>query len=310
MTQVITVVDTETTGDGPEAQVIELATVQVHVSARGCRLGAISSSMFRPTVPITHEARACHHITDAELAQRGNVITWAHPVLGAQPAAHYAEFDSRLVRQTWPGAPEQPWICTCRVARHLWQNAPRHSNQVLRYWLGLDVDLTIPELNSLPPHRALPDALVTAHLLMAEIAALRLDCAVISRTRGDVVAELLRLTQTPVLLSRCPVGEYKDQPFSAVPLGWLTWVTERPAMDADLLHTARHWLNKADRVPLLLPSLGFGRYRGVPITELEGGYLHWMLKQDFDADIVHTVRTELQRRDVVAGRAQETITNP
>ena len=42
----------------------------------------------------------------------------------------------------------------------------KHSNQVLRYWLGLRLDADL----AMPPHRAGPDAYVTAHLLLRMMA--------------------------------------------------------------------------------------------------------------------------------------------
>ncbi len=44
------------------------------------------------------------------------------------------------------------------MAMHVWPDAPRHSNQVLRYWRNLVLDNALAML----PHRAGPDAWVTA----------------------------------------------------------------------------------------------------------------------------------------------------
>ena len=47
------------------------------------------------------------------------------------------------------------------MALRVWPEAPRHSNQVLRYWRGMRLD----HARAMPPHRAGPDAWVTAHIL-------------------------------------------------------------------------------------------------------------------------------------------------
>lgn len=49
--------------------------------------------------------------------------------------------------------------------------------------------------------------------------------------------------------------------------------------------------------PAVLPRLHFGKWAGKPLTEIDAGYLEWMLKQsDMDADALHTAMIELQRR--------------
>jgi exodeoxyribonuclease X len=48
--------------------------------------------------------------------------------------------------------------------------------------------------------------------------------------------------------------------------------------------------------PALLPRVNFGQHRGLSWTEVETGFLHWILNRDFDEDIMFTARTELNRR--------------
>jgi exodeoxyribonuclease X len=55
--------------------------------------------------------------------------------------------------------------------------------------------------------------------------------------------------------------------------------------------------------PAVLPRLGFGKWAKVPLAEVEGSYLEWILKQPrgeggFSEDVLHTAFTELQRRRV------------
>ena len=87
----------------------------------------------------------------------------------------------------------RPAICTYKAALRLWPEAPGHGNQVLRYWLRpKDLDPVIAS----PPHRALPDAYVTAFILreLLELA---------------TVEELIAWTGEPALLPRVTFGQYR-----------------------------------------------------------------------------------------------------
>lgn len=215
------VIDTETTGLGEADQVIEFAAVWP---------GGHSHFLVRPTVPVNPEARAQHHITDRALAGATDAPGWQPHLEGplaehGTPAFHNAEFDMRLITQTWPEIAFAPHICTYRCALHLWPDAPSHSNQVLRYWLGLDVDA---DLMRLPPHRALPDAAVTYAILERMIT-----------ERSE--AELIALTQAPVVLHRVRFGKHVGQAWSEVPHDYLRWILKQN-FDRDVLHTALHYL--------------------------------------------------------------------
>ena len=50
--------------------------------------------------------------------------------------------------------------------------------------------------------------------------------------------------------------------------------------------------------PALLRTCQLGQYRGKPWSEVDSGYLEWILRPDkeFDEDIIHTARSELERR--------------
>lgn len=58
------------------------------------------------------------------------------------------------------------------------------------------------------------------------------------------------------------------------------------------------WTNE----PKLLPRCTIGKFRGKPWSEVEAGFLGWMLRQpDMDADLKWNAQRELQRRE---GRTQ------
>jgi exodeoxyribonuclease X len=220
------VIDTETTGDGPDDEVVEVGYVLMTeggVTIRSCQ------AVVRSEVPVKPEARAAHHLTDEQIADgtrmRDLVCAGFFPP-PSQPVvsvAHYMEFDARLLLQSGYELPK-PRVCTLICARHLWPEM-RHSNQVLRYALGLEVDVP----RDLYPHRALYDAVVTAALLRRMLMEHTLD-------------DLVRLTETPVLQTICKIGKWRDRPWSEVDVGMLRWILTKD-FDADVMYAARHYLN-------------------------------------------------------------------
>lgn len=231
------VLDTETTGMGPEDQVIEIGGVFPTPEAAGqfCFL-------VKPTVPISVEARAAHHITDKMLDNVANAETW-RPTLEKHlsnrvPVFHNAEFDIRLIKQTWPGLIIAPHICTYRVALHLWPDAPRHGNQVLRYWLGVEPKIK----TNLPPHRALPDAAITYAILERAITQHNGAEQMEGENLKEALRQLIQMTTEPVVLHRVRFGKHVDQLWSEVPSGYLQWILRDGDFDRDVVHTARHYL--------------------------------------------------------------------
>jgi exodeoxyribonuclease X len=135
--------------------------------------------------------------------------------------AHHWAIEAQWLGEHLQGRPS---ICTYKAALRLCPEAPGHGNQVLRYWLrpkGLD-----PVIAS-TPHRALPDAYVTAFLLreVLELA---------------TVEELIAWTREPALLSRVTFGRYRGSDWHEVPADYLAWVAERSELGDDIKFTAQH----------------------------------------------------------------------
>lgn len=144
---------------------------------------------------------------------------------------HYLPFDMRLLAQSDASLEFiSQRVCTWQCAKHLYPDAEGHANQVLRYDLGLSV----PKFD-LPPHRALPDALVTASLFVHMLQSTSID-------------ELIRLTTTPVLLKSCDFGKHKGKLWSDIKdVGWLRWITTQDGpqgFSSDVIHTAKTYFNK------------------------------------------------------------------
>ena len=168
MSEHIHVIDVETTGLDPAVdRIVEVAAVTVALRPRPHVEALALDTLVDPGVPIGPEARAVHHIGD-EMVAGAPRFQELIPPLGALArsgpfAAHRAAFD-----RAFTGS-RRPWICTWRLARHLWPEAPGHSNQVLRYYLGLGVEERFAGEAGIVPHRAAGDALVSAALLIREL---------------------------------------------------------------------------------------------------------------------------------------------
>jgi len=228
----VIVIDTETTGLDPNdgATVIEVAGYGVDANAGlGTTLCYSSLIAYEGEIPPT--AKAVHHITERDVhpsraPSRAKALAPILTALGedAIPAAHNAAFDSKFLPEI-----EGDWICTWRCAMHLWPQAPSHSNQVLRYWLGVDSDDFFWLPSDAGAHRALYDAAVTA--------------AIVSRMlRERSVEELLLLSTLPVLLETVRFGKYEGWAWKDVPFGYLSWYLKTEDQDPDVAHTCRHWV--------------------------------------------------------------------
>ena len=91
------ILDTETTGLGDDAEVVELAVID-------CAGAVLLDTLVRPSGPVPAEAAAIHGITDAMLA---GAPTWSEIharfcdlVEGRQVVIYNHEFDVRVINQT------------------------------------------------------------------------------------------------------------------------------------------------------------------------------------------------------------------
>lgn len=166
------VIDLETSGSHPNAsEVIEFGSVDLVQNGDEWLVEPPRTQLFLPRAPLTPETQAVHHLMDEDFSPD---LPRATPEsLGAlvhrDPSpdmlvAHHIAFERHfLTEEITQGL---PWLCTLRIGQKLWPEAPRHTNQILRYWLGLDLDRGL----ALPAHRAGPDAYVTAHILRRQLA--------------------------------------------------------------------------------------------------------------------------------------------
>lgn len=181
------------------------------------------SMLVNPGRPMPIEAMAVHHIRDSDLAGAPTPdVAFRALMDGADVfCAHNAKFEREFF-----GGGSVPWICSYKCGLRAWPEAPGHSNQVLRYFLGV----ALGESFAMPPHRAGPDAYVTAFILIRLLAEHPLD-------------DLIKWSSEPALLVKVGFGKHRGLKWSEVPRDYLDWIL-RQDMDADVKHTARHHLKQ------------------------------------------------------------------
>ena len=220
----IRVVDLETTGMSPDDAVCEVGWHDVIVGDTAAP-GGFTEGLCNPGRPIPPEARAIHHISDAMVAGAPQPVSLFARVMNGADAfcAHNAAFERQFF-----GGGDKPWICTLKVSRRLWPECPSHSNQCLRYFLGLELDDAL----AMPPHRAGPDTYVTGHILREALKLATVD-------------QMVAWTKQPSLLPHVTFGKHKGQKWSSLPADYLAWIVHKSDMDADTKFTAKHHLNAA-----------------------------------------------------------------
>lgn len=226
----VIIMDTETTGlDAAEDRLVEIA---------GARLedGKSYETLVNPLRSIPAEVRAIHHIcpedvVDAPFEEESlNAMLDALKNLSARVifAAHNAKFDRGFIERIAPEL-DLEWICTYKCSVVTWPDAPSHGNQVLRYYLGLDLAGQLPP--GLFPHRALYDVIVTRGIL-------------IELLKHHTLDQLVRISNNPVLLTKVSFGKHKGCLWADVPYGYLKWCVGQSDMNEDVLHTANHYMRR------------------------------------------------------------------
>ena len=231
------VVDTETTGTIPGVH----SPCEVGWVLTSLTENLVSgSTLVNPGHPITNEAKAVHHILDEDVAEapallpamKDRIVPRLRGYVISGYAAHNAKFDSAML----PMLNKQPWLCTYRLAKKLYPALAHHTNQFLRYELGLDV----PEAKGLPAHRALADAFVTAALVR------HLLGKMLKEGPGLTFEDVIAFIQEPTLVLMCPFNKHKDRTWEDVvkyDADYCQWVLgpDFKNLDDDTRATITHW---------------------------------------------------------------------
>lgn len=232
--KLIRVIDYETTGtqDDEKAEVIELGRIDVDPDT----LDIINpwTSLAKPVGEIPAVTMAVHHITADDVKDapnRGDL--WAPFWDGCGPydiaCAHNAKFEKHF-----HAGNGRPWICTYKSALVVWPDAPSHGNQALRYWLDVDRKHSdFDKARADPPHRALPDAYVTAHILVELLKIKSPD-------------ELVQISNYPALLNTLRFGKHKGIRYEDAPADYLMWIRDKSDLDEDTKFSAKYWLKRRE----------------------------------------------------------------
>jgi exodeoxyribonuclease X len=142
--------------------------------------------------------------------------------------AHNADFERAFLERLLGDA---LWACTYKCALRIWPDLLSHSNQALRYRLGLVSPFNI-DRHTLSPHRALSDAIVTAAVFNEVI-------------KHAPWPEVVRWSSEPALLSVFRFGKHRGERFEAVPEDYLRWIVEgQNELRGEVKASARYWLEK------------------------------------------------------------------
>ena len=231
MSGFVRVVDIETSGLPEDEQhaICEIGWVDVDLETLVVRNPV--TFLVNPGHPIPPHIRAVHHIGDDMLANALFPDQAVKRLLsgvdeGGYLAAHRASFEQAFIE-----APGRNWICTWKCALRAWQDVVSHSNQSLRYSLGIDADPGFDTSAAMPPHRALPDALVTAYILRRLLQLRPVD-------------RLVEISKEIPLTIHIGFGKHKGAKWSEVPEDYLRWIADKSDMDAETKAQAKHWLGK------------------------------------------------------------------
>lgn len=116
-------------------------------------------------------------------------------------------------------------ICTYKLARHLDKEGviPKYNLQYLRYYLKLNIDATA--------HTAIGDVLVMEDIFQRIYAKFK------GQAIGeDAVVEMVKVSNSPVLVPRMPFGKHKGLKMAEVPKDYLEWLSGTD-LDEDLEYT-------------------------------------------------------------------------
>lgn len=199
-----------------DAHVIEWATVVIEPEwfGNGGIVGTYSG-LVRPPISIPPETSAVHHIIDADVADAPSWEVAQHAIIDifqddpeVVAVAHSAEAERTMLAAL---NLKCRWLCTYKAALRIWPDAPSHSNEGLRYWLGHGTGRSVPQA----PHSAAHDAQVTSKIFNELMAA------------GANFEDMIRWTDEPALLPRCPLGDWRGRRWSEVDDGFLDWIMRK-----------------------------------------------------------------------------------
>lgn len=221
------VVDSETTGVGEEDKVVEIAGLY-------CEDGVVVDhyrSFVDPGISIPPTASAIHHITDKDVDGAPSIEDAMAPFFDKEfeyVVAHNSGFDRRFM-----DFGNCPWLCTWKLSMRLFPDAPSHSNQVLRYFFGLEDPVLAKQEFA---HRALYDSEITTNLFHYILQ---------NATKEDPWPGMQQVSENPILLKKVNFGKHYGMLWSEVPSNYLNFIINKSSgWDENVLHTAKYYYNR------------------------------------------------------------------
>ncbi len=229
--------DTETTGNMPEDKLCQLCY----------KIGdKIVDELYKPTLPISIESMAVHHITEKMVAGKPAFIgspeyKELEELFSKEDSvmiAHNAKFDVGMLEKE--GLKVGKTIDTFRVARHLDPEGKISSYrlQYLRYLLGIEVEATA--------HDAKGDVLVLEKLFER---LLKKIMETENLSRETAIDQMVDISSHPVLFKYFNFGKHKNVSVEEVAKkdrSYLEWLLkqkkETPEEEEDWIYTIEHFM--------------------------------------------------------------------
>lgn len=222
------IIDTETTGEEPVGEVIELA-VGVPTADLGVLAGfMVAGERFKPTGRINFKAMAVHHILPHELegcppaSEAKNLI----PADMEYMIGHNVDYDWEHL-----GRPACKRICTLAISRYIWPGNDGHNLGALTYHLSTDLVMARELLKQ--SHGAVVDVELTYAVLRAQLEN-EIVATYLKHAGGNgwgVVEALWQFSENARIPRIWTFGKHKGQDIDKTDRGYLSWCLRQPDMD-------------------------------------------------------------------------------
>ena len=216
----IIILDTETGGLAPPtAGVVEIAYIEIDDQ---CNILEEHRSLINPESEISPIASGVHGITAADVADAptltefmgGRFLDTNTVMIG-----HNIAFDIRFVKPEFGLLDD---LCTLKLARIIYPDAPDHKLQTLMYYLGLPVA---------GKHNALDDVMTCYYMIKHMMSTANLS-----------LQGLYNLAKTPIIIDKMPFGKHKGVALNKLPINYVEWALKLDNLDDNLRYSLERLL--------------------------------------------------------------------
>lgn len=211
------VLDTETTGTGEDAQVIQLAYTELNSNLE--QSGKTVCTYHLPTVAIEWGALATHHLSHEKLRALGASFDKPQPPVAAYYIGHNVDFDWKALGSP----PDVRRICTLALARYFWPDTKGHTLGACTY--RICTTFAEAEHNLASAHDAKTDIVLCYNLLLYFAA--KASC--------KTLHDLWLLSETARIPTIMPFGKHKGERIADIPRAYKTWALKQTDFDEYVL---------------------------------------------------------------------------